>query len=131
MRVPTRLALLPALLFVAAAPLGAQAINVPNDSAALAVTSPPVASDSAVSSAPNRGAAMTGLRAGLHTRETARPAAPLALAADRLGLGQARAMMIVGGAALFAGLIIGGDAGTIIAVGGAIIGLIGLYEYVQ
>jgi hypothetical protein len=37
--------------------------------------------------------------------------------------------MILGGAALVTGLIIGGDAGTVIAVGGAIIGLYGLYVY--
>ncbi|MBK5189229.1 MAG: hypothetical protein JJD97_13375 [Gemmatimonadaceae bacterium] len=38
-------------------------------------------------------------------------------------------LMIVGGAALITGLIIGGGAGTVIAVGGAIIGLYGLYVY--
>jgi len=38
-------------------------------------------------------------------------------------------LMILGGAALVTGLIIGGDAGTVIAVGGAIIGLYGLYVY--
>jgi hypothetical protein len=39
--------------------------------------------------------------------------------------------MIVGGAGLLAGLIIGGDAGTALAVGGAVIGLYGLYLYLQ
>lgn len=38
-------------------------------------------------------------------------------------------LMILGGAALVTGLIIGGSAGTVIAVGGAIIGLYGLYVY--
>jgi hypothetical protein len=38
-------------------------------------------------------------------------------------------LMILGGAALITGLIIGDDAGTVIAVGGAIIGLYGLYVY--
>jgi hypothetical protein len=38
-------------------------------------------------------------------------------------------LMILGGAALVTGLIIGDDAGTVIAVGGAIIGLYGLYVY--
>jgi len=46
-------------------------------------------------------------------------------------MGQAKAMMIVGVAALFAGAIIGGDPGTIVMVGGAVIGLIGLYDYLQ
>jgi hypothetical protein len=38
-------------------------------------------------------------------------------------------LMILGGAALVTGLIIGDDAGTVIAVGGAIIGLYGLYVF--
>lgn len=52
-------------------------------------------------------------------------------AAPRRGLGQPVALMVVGGAALLAGLIIGDDAGTVIAVSGALIGLYGLYEYLQ
>ena len=38
-------------------------------------------------------------------------------------------LMIFGGAALITGLIIGNSAGTVIAVGGAIVGLYGLYVY--
>jgi hypothetical protein len=38
-------------------------------------------------------------------------------------------LMILGGAGLITGLIIGGDAGTVIAVGGALVGLYGLYVY--
>lgn len=49
----------------------------------------------------------------------------------RAGYGQPVALMVVGGAALLAGLIIGGGAGTAIAVGGAVIGLYGLYEFLQ
>jgi hypothetical protein len=44
---------------------------------------------------------------------------------------QARAMMIVGVAGLIAGAIIGDTPGTIIMVGGTVVGLIGLYEYLQ
>ena len=40
-------------------------------------------------------------------------------------------LMIVGGAALIGGLVIGDDAGTLIAIGGLGIGLYGLYLYVQ
>ena len=40
-------------------------------------------------------------------------------------------MMIVGGAALIAGGFIGGAAGTLIMVGGAVLGLYGLYDYLQ
>jgi len=50
--------------------------------------------------------------------------------------GQAResqnvAMMIVGGAALVVGSVIGDDAGTIMMVGGGVVGLVGLYRYLQ
>jgi hypothetical protein len=38
-------------------------------------------------------------------------------------------LMIFGGAALITGLVIGGGAGTVIAVGGALVGLYGLYVY--
>lgn len=51
--------------------------------------------------------------------------------ARRAGYGQPVALMVVGGAGLLTGLIIGGDAGTAIAVGGAVVGLIGLYQYLQ
>ena len=44
---------------------------------------------------------------------------------------QATTLMIVGGAALLAGAVIGGNAGTIIMVGGAVVGLYGLYLYLQ
>lgn len=52
-------------------------------------------------------------------------------AARRAGYGQPVALMVVGGAALLTGLIIGGGAGTAIAVGGAVVGLYGLYEFLQ
>jgi hypothetical protein len=54
-----------------------------------------------------------------------------AAAQQRRHMGEPMAMMVVGGAALIAGLIIGGDAGTVLAVGGAIIGLYGLYQYLR
>jgi hypothetical protein len=45
--------------------------------------------------------------------------------------GSTVAMMVVGAVAVVAGLVIEGDAGTAIAVGGAVIGLIGLWRYVR
>ena len=59
------------------------------------------------------------------------PDASTAATAPRGGYGQSVALMVVGGAALLAGLIIGGGAGTAIAIGGAVAGLIGLYQYMQ
>lgn len=40
---------------------------------------------------------------------------------------EGRIFAIVGGAAVITGILIGGDAGTVIAVGGAGLGLYGLY----
>ena len=51
--------------------------------------------------------------------------------ARHAGYGQPVALMVVGGAALVTGLLIGDSAGTAIAVGGAVVGLIGLYQYLQ
>ena len=45
--------------------------------------------------------------------------------------GQDVAMMVVGGAALVVGSVIGGDAGTLMMVGGGVVGLLGLYRYVR
>ena len=44
---------------------------------------------------------------------------------------QSVAMMIVGGAALIVGSLIDGDTGTIIMVGGGVVGLVGLFNYLQ
>ncbi len=76
------------------------------------------------------GPTIQAARAGV----TAPPAAT-AIASDAQQLEtpsrESAALMIVGGAALLAGLLIGGGAGTAIAVGGALIGLYGLWMYVR
>jgi hypothetical protein len=41
------------------------------------------------------------------------------------------ALMIVGGAGLIVGALIGGTAGTIVMVAGGVCGLVGLYQYLQ
>jgi hypothetical protein len=129
MRLPKPVLVL-SLLAAIAIPLRAQSggsvpsdsVRSRSDSAQTTITTPES----------SKGASLTGLRAGVHVRENApldRPA--MAAAATRANLGQARAMMVVGVAALIAGAIIGGDAGTIVMVGGTVIGLIGLYDYLQ
>lgn len=50
---------------------------------------------------------------------------------SRLGLGQARALMIVGFAAVVIGLLLNNDPGTLIAIVGAGVGLYGLYHYLK
>jgi hypothetical protein len=74
--------------------------------------------------APTAEGAAVGVR-----RTTPTPApSPLPRRADTKGN---RAMMIVGGAALLVGAVIGGNAGTIIMVGGGVVGLYGLYKFLQ
>ena len=57
--------------------------------------------------------------------------ASLAASPERKNLGQPRALMIVGAAAFVAGAIIEGDAGRILMVSGAVVGIYGLYEYLK
>ena len=84
---------------------------------AAAVTSPAPA----VSYAPTLAATRLGFSAD--------DQAPLAVnaSAARMGRREGRALALVGGAAVIAGILIEGDAGTVIAIGGAGIGLYGLY----
>ena len=49
----------------------------------------------------------------------------------RQQLRRSETLMIVGGAIFLAGAIIGDDAGTIIMIGGAGVGIYGLYLYLQ
>jgi hypothetical protein len=74
-------------------------------------------------------------RAAVGARSVAQQPTSLSEAAaemqSRLGLGQARALMIVGFAAVIVGLLVEGDVGTLIAIAGAAVGLYGLYHYLK
>jgi hypothetical protein len=50
---------------------------------------------------------------------------------NRPGFGQPEALMIVGGAGVVLGLLIGDTAGNVLAFGGAVVGLTGLYQYLR
>ncbi|MEO8192791.1 MAG: hypothetical protein ABI681_02995 [Gemmatimonadales bacterium] len=103
--------------------------------AALAVTSPaafavaqtPAASHSRSSAAgPTVSSSTVGIKRTAPASSTTAPAAEA-----RLGAGRNVALMVVGGAALIIGAVIGGTAGVLLAIGGAIVGLYGLYNFVQ
>ncbi len=109
-------------------------------SATLLFVAPLRAQESAVADAPTLAArdSVIPAAAGPTTDAAAvavrRPAAEARTAAPtpaNHSQGQATALMIVGGAAVLTGLVIGGGAGYAISVGGAVVGLIGLYEYLQ
>lgn len=89
------------------------------------ITTAPVAA-TAVAPAANEGARV--LRSGV-SREAAAtlPAPQLMQGTDRRNV----AWMAVGLAALTAGLLIGGDAGSVVAITGGVIGLVGLFRYMN
>ncbi len=91
----------------------------------LVPTAAPVlpAADVASATGPTVDAATVGVR---HHDDAAMAPAP-----RRGGSGPGVALMIVGGAAILVGLLINNNAGGAIAVGGAVVGLVGLYQYLQ
>ena len=119
---PHLLALGAAMVF--AIPAGAQ-------DASLATASAPVAATDSVAPTPTQAgptltAATVAVRRALPDAKTTTPPP-----APRGGYGQSMTLMVVGGAAVLTGLIIGGGAGYAISVGGAVVGLVGLYQYMQ
>ena len=48
-----------------------------------------------------------------------------------VGAGKDAALMVVGAAGIITGALIGGGAGTAVAIGGAAVGLYGLYNFVK
>lgn len=97
---------------------------IPSAGAAQSAATPSVA-------APRSGAPLAS-QAAVGVRRAALAPAPIGAPAPFRGnTKQNRAMMIVGAAALLTGAVIGGDAGSLIMVGGAVVGLWGLYQYMQ
>jgi hypothetical protein len=79
---------------------------------------------------PTVAAAESGIRLHVVTEDvSAQQAADRA--ARGAGLGTGGALMIIGGAAFLTGLIIGGGAGTALAVGGVLVAAYGLYVYLK
>ena len=62
-------------------------------------------------------------------REDLIPAAPLPATGQNLG--EAKAEMAVGGAGIVVGALIGGDGGSVLMFGGALVGLYGLWNYLR
>jgi hypothetical protein len=98
---------------------------------ALAVSHPAAAQATAPS--PAAAAALTTslapTLAATHLGFSAEDHAPLTVnaSAARMGPSEGKAAAIVGGVVVITGLVVGGDAGTVIAIGGAGLALFGLY----
>ncbi|MEO8564709.1 MAG: hypothetical protein ABI601_21740 [bacterium] len=104
----------------AIAPVDAQLIVA--DATPTIAQDSPVAAQDAAPTGPSMDASTLSPRVRLHASETTN-------AMRRPSRGSGVGLMIFGGAALITGLIIGNNAGTVIAVGGALVGLYGLYVY--
>lgn len=64
------------------------------------------------------------------SRADALAVAPLAMRASTSSP-RSTAMMVVGGAAFIVGAVVGGKSGTAVMIGGGILGLVGLWNYLQ
>ena len=80
-----------------------------------------------------KGPTVQGAAVGFRTPEAKVDAATKSTAAPIVSRhqGQDVALMAVGVGAMVAGALIGGTAGTIIIIGGAAMGLFGLYHYLE
>jgi hypothetical protein len=120
-----RACLLSLLTCVVASPLVAQ---MASPDAALADVAP--VATTAAPAAPMAGPTVTNLTAGY--RSVADASTEMTWNNQRRGKnGTGPVLAIVGGAAVIGGLLIGDSAGTAIAVGGLVMGLIGLYLWLK
>ena len=121
-----------ALVASVGAPVHAQDTTAASSLVAVAADSTP-ATDSASPVAPAAltAAAPTFMTASpIAMRAVVRTDAPV-LPMMREPTSRSVALMIVGGAALIVGSVVGGDSGNIMMVGGGVIGLIGLWNYLK
>lgn len=136
MKYPTLMAA--AIAVALAAPIGAQEIRTSAPradlqpaitlSSTLPQTTTPQPASGAVAPAERMGPTMAASVAGVRTQsESAEALAPVAV--ERVGRNPA--LMIVGATALVVGAIIGDDAGTIVMVSGAVVGLVGLWNFLR
>ena len=70
-------------------------------------------------------------RAGVSSPAALSGVAPLQGSDTHLGAGPNVAMMGVGVAGVVIGMLVGGDGGAAIAIGGGVLGLIGLFRYLR
>jgi hypothetical protein len=122
-------ALLLAPLFFLAAPVAGQQADL-ESADRTAVTAVAPVSSSIVPGPTAAGAAFT-FQPGQAETLRPQPASALDDAVPAPPHSRNMAMMIVGGAVMVAGAVIGGDAGTIVMIGGGVVGIIGLWRYLQ
>ena len=118
---------------IASSTLQAQqgSVTTRSDSAAVALQSGSTMGNATdAQTVPNAG--MRSVPAGINVAPVHTPFVVGQPAGDaHLGAGSNIALMGVGAAAIVVGLMIGGNGGSAIAIGGGVIGLLGLYRYLQ
>lgn len=93
-----------------------------------AAQSPAPAPSVAAAAVPSLAPTTEAVRLGIATDVREQPTTVNASAA-RMSRRDGRVMALVGAAAVVTGILVGGDAGTVIAIGGAGLGLYGLYVW--
>ncbi|HTJ24037.1 MAG TPA: hypothetical protein VL383_16680 [Gemmatimonadaceae bacterium] len=91
---------------------------------------PRIVTERAVAPAPVVPAGVTRSSGAVASRADALAVAPSAMRASNSSP-RSSAMMIVGGAAFIVGAVVGGKSGTAVMIGGGILGLVGLWNYLQ
>lgn len=114
------------LVGTAVLPTSANAQSAARDSA----TANPVASDTRNVAAPTVSAAGPRIVHAGYSPVASRPL-PTPVQDEGVNAGSNVAMMGVGLAAIVVGSMVGGDGGTIIAISGGVIGLVGLFRYLR
>jgi hypothetical protein len=102
---------------------------LPIDSVAAARTPTPDATPTMITTGPTLSGAAVAAHVPQRERRPSDADARAATAPRRAHAGPAVALMLVGATAVVLGLVVGGDAQTPLVVGGAVVGLIGLYQY--
>jgi hypothetical protein len=97
------------------------------DSVTAAAAQPAADASSASTAVVARGPSVASARVASHAISTSRGAPPVIQ--NKTSNKNSVALMIVGGAALVVGAVIGDDAGTLVMLGGAGVGLYGLYLF--
>lgn len=135
MPIVRRLTAAVAVLIAAAGTLAAQSAQslAVADSQRPAVAAPSAEQPAAVQPAASQPASLApfeqNARVGVHALS---PSGPVPFAPPRREhVGSNVALMIVGGVVLVIGAVVGGTPGTIIMIGGGVVGVIGLYRYLQ
>jgi len=114
-------------------PVAVEAPDVPAQAPTPQLDADPIPSAPPIASTSVAGPTSAAATAGIHAQS---PTLTRQQVADRAnaahgGFGTDAILMIVGGGAFIAGLIIGGGAGTAIAIAGAVMALYGLYLYLR